>query len=149
MLLVSMVIFFLLSFLLAESVWRLPVWCQSWTLTSVWGIFATGMFVVMVYPESYPYIKFMAFVFIAAYPGMLWLEFRQRWARVNYWESNGLPPQLQDKPIFWSHKADNLLEWVNDKLDGWAMNRVQRRLEQDHKEAVQEAERLVNGGRTS
>lgn len=145
----SFCLFFVLSILLGIAVWHLPVWCQSWTLTSVWGIAMVGLYTMMIYPPSVPYIQFMGVCFLGAFPGMLWLEFKQRWARVHYWETKGLPKQLQSRPIYWSHKADNLLEWIEHKLDVWAYSRVERHLERERLAAVEEAEKVVNGGRAS
>lgn len=144
----SFCLFFALSILLGVAVWNLPVWCQSWTLTSVWGIAATGLYVMIIYPESVPYIQFMGICFLGAFPGMLALEFCQRWARVWYWEREGLPQQLQNKPIVWSHHADNLLEWWEHKLDIWAYSRVEQHLERERLAAVEEAEKVVSGGRS-
>lgn len=140
---VSACLFFVLSVVLGVAIWHLPVWCQSWTITSTWGIACTGLYVMLIYPESVPYVQFMGICFLGAFPGMLALEFYQRRARVWYWESKGLPEQLQGKPIFWSHHY--LTEWIGYKLDEWALDRVQRRLERDRKGAIEEAERLVNG----
>ena len=140
----SFCLFFVLSILLAIAVWNLPVWCQSWTLTSVWGIAMVGLYTMMIFPESVPYIQFMGLCFLGAFPGMLWLEFRQRWARVHYWESNGLPEPLQNKPIYWSHHANNLAEWIEGKLDEWAYRRLSAKFEREREEAVAEAERMVN-----
>lgn len=137
----SFCLFFALSVLLAIAVWNLPVWCQSWAITSTYGIAMVGLYTMLIYPQSVPYIQFQGLCFLAAFPAMLALEFFQRWARVWYWEHQGLPEQLQNKPLYWSHKADNLLEWIGCRLDEWALNRVQAKFEQ---EAIEEAERTVN-----
>lgn len=141
----SFCLFFALSILLGVAIWNLPVWCQSWAITSTYGITCVGIWTMLIYPESVPYIQFMGVCFLGAFPGMLALEFKQRQARVWYWESQGLPQQLKDKPIVWSHHADNLLEWIGYKLDEWAIARIERRMERDRSEAVEEAKRVING----
>lgn len=143
----SFCLFFLLSIILGVAIWNLPVWCQSWAITSTYGITMVGLYTMLIYPESVPYIQFMGLCFLGAFPGMLGLEFCQRRARIWYWENRGLPEQLQGKPIFWSHHADNLLEWIGYKLDEWAVNRIERRIEREQKEAVEAAERVVNGNK--
>lgn len=74
----------------------------------------------------------MALVFLSAFPGMLWLEFRQRWSRVHYWEREGLPEEMLDRPMYWEDKIDRWVEW-------W----IDRRMIKEQKKAVEEAQRVV------
>jgi hypothetical protein len=74
----------------------------------------------------------MALIFLSAFPGMLWLEFRQRWDRVWYWEREGLPEEMHGHVLYWEDKIDRWVEW-------W----LSKRIEKMQKEAVKEAERIA------
>ena len=138
-----MALYFILSIIMAYLITKLPIWCQSWSLTSVWGITWAIVGYTIVYPEMYLHTIRLAFVFLAAYPGMLGLEFWQRWQRVHYWERVGLPKELQNKTMYLSDKLGSPLEWFNNKLDRWAFSRVDERMARDKRWAVEEAQRIA------
>jgi hypothetical protein len=135
-----MALYFALSWLMFWVITRLPVWCQSWSLTSVYGITCTIVGYTLVYPEMYPHTIRLAFIFLAAYPGILGLEIWQRRRRIHYWEKVGYPEGLH---IYWSNKLDNWLTAYDRIMDRWAFARVERRLKKDKQEAVEEAERVM------
>ena len=113
----AMGIFFCLSFIMAWTIDKLPVWCQtSWFIISVWGIFFVGLAIIMLYPASYPYIFAQALIFLAALPGMMWLDYLQKRSRVSYWEKTGNVPT--QRIIYVSDILDRLAFW-------WTRRRVE------------------------
>lgn len=122
-----MMLYFALSLIMGWTISRLPVWCQSWSLTSVWGITWLVVGYTLVYPEMYTHTIRLAFIFLAAYPGMLGLEFWQRHKRLHYWEEAGAPDNL-----YWADKIDKVVEW-------W----IDRRMAKMQQEAVKEAQRIA------
>lgn len=90
----------------------------------------------------WPHTRNLAAIFLAAYPGMLALEFWQRQDRVWYWERRGVPIAELKRGVH-----SNVLEWANNKLDRWALNRAIEIVERDKRDIVAEAERVVKGER--
>lgn len=105
------VLYFCLSWLMAYIIRRLPVYCQtSWSLISTWGIlWATVGETLLRWGQCYTSYQFMtdlAIIFLAAFPGMLYLDFMQKKERITFWEKNGLPHELVHKRIFPFHSSN-------------------------------------------
>lgn len=85
------VVFFCLSFILAKVVLRLePIPCQmSWSVISVWGIMwvVSSVFLYTIWFQPDVSISWLYwslwYVFLAALPGMLWLN----WQQIRLWRS--------------------------------------------------------------
>lgn len=76
--LIMMVVFLILGGVMGWVIYRLPVICGLlWWLSSVWGILAIGTTILIMYPQSWPYIWRMALLFLAALPGIMIANFEQ------------------------------------------------------------------------
>jgi len=120
-----------LSFIMAFTIWQLPVWCQSsWFLISSWGILWVCVGYTLYDPTAYPHIIKLAVIFLFALPGMMFLDYKQRQARVLYWEHEGIPEELRCKFIYLGEVIDTLCNW-------WITRRFKD-------EAIYEAMDIVN-----
>ena len=91
------VIYAVLSFLMAAIIWRLPIGYVLYDPTAYWHIVA------------------LAVIFLFALPGQMWLDRKQRRARLLYWEREGLPDELRLKPLYLSDAVDQFCEWWERK----------------------------------
>ena len=112
------VLFAGLSFVMAWVVLRLPVFCQtSWSLISVWGIASVGLAEAWLRWNTPMLAQWviadLACIFIAAFPGMLYLDIAQKRKRITYWEKVGVPFQLKNHPVY----LRDALERIRDELE--------------------------------
>lgn len=108
-------VYFCLSWLMAWVILKLPVFCQtSWSLISVWGIVFVNLAEAWLrWNQSMlaqQVVTDIAIIFFAAFPGMLYLDFRQKQFRVTYWEKQGLPDELQSRIIYLNRR--NVANWL-------------------------------------
>lgn len=74
----TMAVFFTLGWAMAWVIYRLPVICGFlYWLISTYGILSVGVAVYLIWPESRPYIWRLAFIFLAALPGLMVVNFEQ------------------------------------------------------------------------
>lgn len=129
-----------LSFLLALFVNALPVWCQtSWFIVAVIGITCVGTATGIIDPTAWPALRKMAFIFIAALPGMMYLDYLQKKSRVAYWEKCGPPKELQTRIFYLSELLDRLAFW-------WTRRRIANELEDNNlhkRDSDSDPERMV------
>jgi len=109
------VIYFCLSWLMAWVILKLPVFCQtSWSLISVWGIGWAGLAEAWLRWNqpmlAQQVIADLCIIFVAAFPGMLFLDFKQKQYRVTYWEKQGLPDELENRIIYLNRRS--VLNWL-------------------------------------
>lgn len=114
------VLFAGLSFVMAWIVLRLPVFCQtSWSLISVWGIASVGIAEAWLrwnQPMLAQWvIADLAIIFIASYPGMLYLDLMQKRKRITYWENQGIPKQLKNHPVYLRDAITRIRDELEDK----------------------------------
>jgi hypothetical protein len=99
------VLFAGLSFVMAWIVLRLPVFCQSsWSLISVWGIASVGIAEAWLRWNTPMLAQWvivdLCIIFLASFPGMLYLDIQQKRKRITYWERVGVPFQLKNHPVY-------------------------------------------------
>jgi hypothetical protein len=112
------VLFAGLSFIMAWVVLRLPVFCQtSWSLISVFGIASVGMAEAWLRWNQSVMAQWvivdLAIIFLAAFPGMLYLDIAQKRKRITYWEKVGIPFQLKNHPVY----LREAIERIRDELE--------------------------------
>ena len=119
-------IYFVLSFIMAKIVLRLPLErCQlNWAVVSVWGIgnAVSGTFLYTIWFVPQPSISGLYWslwlVFLAALPGMLWLN----WQQIRLWKAEIrrrdteiilLKDQLQIEQLVKKTRYYSIIEQVN------------------------------------
>ena len=97
------VMFGVISIILALVIIRLPVYFQVWSLigqqlvmwiglTEAWLRWDTSMLAQHVIID-------IGVIFLAAFPGMVLLDYMQRKQRISYWEKGNYPDELADKDL--------------------------------------------------
>ncbi len=97
------VFFGVISFALAALVIRLPVYFQIWSLIGqqmvMWIGLAEAWLRWNMSMLAQHVIFDLAFIFLFAFPGLLWLDYMQRRERITYWEKGNYPDELADKDL--------------------------------------------------
>jgi len=95
--------FGVLSIIAALVIIRLPVYYQIWSLIGQQMVMWIGLAEAWLRwdtPMLAQHVIFdLAFIFLFAFPGLLWLDYQQRKQRISYWEQGNYPDELADKDL--------------------------------------------------
>ncbi len=96
-------LFGVISILAALVIIRLPVYFQVWSLIGQQMVMWIGLAEAWLrwdIPMLAQHVIFdLAFIFLFAFPGLLWLDYMQRRERITYWEKGNYPDELANKDL--------------------------------------------------
>jgi len=100
--LLGVALFFgVLSLVAALVIIRLPVYCQIWSLIGQQLVMWIGLAEAWLRWDRPMLVQHVIFdigvIFLAAFPGMVLLDYLQRKQRISYWEKGNYPDELADK----------------------------------------------------
>lgn len=97
------VFFGVASIILALVIIRLPVYFQVWSLIGQQMVMWIGLAEAWLRWNkpmlAQHVISDIAIIFLAAFPGMVLLDYLQRHERISYWEPDNYPDELADKDL--------------------------------------------------
>ena len=97
------VFFGVTSIILALVIIRLPVYFQVWSLIGQQVVMWIGLAEAWLRWDTSMKVQHvifdLAFIFLFAFPGLLWLDYQQRKQRITYWERGNYPDELANKDL--------------------------------------------------
>ena len=91
------------SIILALVIIRLPVYFQVWSLIGQQIVMWIGLAEAWLRWDTSMKVQHvifdLAFIFLFAFPGLLWLDYQQRKQRITYWERGNYPDELANKDL--------------------------------------------------
>lgn len=91
------------SIILALVIIRLPVYCQIWSLIGQQLVMWIGLTEAWLRWDTYMLAQHVVIdigvMCLAAFPGLVLLDYMQRKQRISYWERGNYPDELADKDL--------------------------------------------------